>query len=113
MTVNNITGNQLNQAQRTSTDNVSKFTRNSNTKMDTVAPGKGSSTPTPPPSADNVTITDSAINLKKLEDRIAHLPIIDMQKVEEIQKAIESNSYTINPDKIAQKFLDMERALSR
>jgi negative regulator of flagellin synthesis FlgM len=72
----------------------------------------------PPPTSkkdpsDSLTLTDSAINLKKLEESIAHLPIVDMKKVEEIQTKINDGSYSINPDKIAQRFIEMEIALSR
>lgn len=63
-------------------------------------------------SIDSITLTDSALNLKKLEQSISHLPIVDMQKVEEIQNKIKDGSYSINPDKIAQRFIEMELALS-
>ncbi len=63
--------------------------------------------------SDSLTLTDSALNLKKLEDSISHLPIVDMQKVEEIQNKIKDGAYSINPDKIAQRFIEMELALSR
>ena len=62
--------------------------------------------------SDSLTLTDSALNLKKLEDSISHLPIVDMQKVEEIQNKIKDGSYSINPDKIAKRFIEMELALS-
>ncbi|MFK5985828.1 MAG: flagellar biosynthesis anti-sigma factor FlgM [Pseudomonadota bacterium] len=70
----------------------------------------------PPPASvktptDSLTLTDSAINLKKLEGSIAHLPIVDMQKVEEIQNKIKDGSYSINSDKIAERFIEMEIAL--
>lgn len=63
--------------------------------------------------SDNVTITNSAALLQKWEQNIAQMPIVDMQKVEQIQKAIKDNSYSINSGKIADKFIDMEIALSR
>lgn len=71
---------------------------------------KSASSSTP---SDNVTITNSAALLQKWEQNIAQMPIVDMQKVEQIQKAIKDNSYSINSGKIADKFIDMEIALSR
>ena len=56
--------------------------------------------------SDSLTLTDSALNLKKLEDSISHLPIV------EIQNKIKDGSYSINPDKIAKRFIEMELALS-
>jgi negative regulator of flagellin synthesis FlgM len=79
-------------------------TKNVNSKLSSVNPAKES--------ADSVTLTDSALNLKKLEESISHLPIVDMKKVEEIQNKIKDGSYSINPDKIAQRFIEMELALS-
>jgi len=71
-----------------------------------------SSAPTKIPT-DSLTLTDSAINLKKLEESISHLPIVDINKVEEIQNKLKDGSYNINPDKIAQRFIEMEVALSQ
>jgi len=105
----NITGNNLNQTQKTTSGNrpvkvvpdVAKQTGETRSPSQTT------------PKTDSVTLTESAANFKKLEDSIAHLPIVDMQKVEEIQKAIADGSYKIDADKIAEKFIDMELALNR
>lgn len=60
---------------------------------------------------DSVTLTESAVNFKKLEQSIASLPIVDMKKVEEIQKSIADGSYKVDSDKIAEKFIAFERDL--
>ncbi len=62
-------------------------------------------------SADSLTLTDSVMNLKKLEDSIAQLPIMDIQKVERIQNQIKDGSYQIDAEKIADRIIEMERAL--
>lgn len=111
----NVNNNNIQQLHRASDNTLSKS--NGNTKnIDTLNNTKNAvSHPSPTPKkapSDSLTLTDSAINLKKLEESIAHLPIVNMQKVEEIQNKIKDGSYSINPDKIAQRFIEMEIALS-
>jgi len=105
----NVTGNNLNQTQKTTSGNRPVKA------VPNVAQQSGDNRPTSKttPKTDSITLTESAANFKKLEESIAHLPIVDMQKVEEIQKAIADGSYKIDADKIAEKFIDMELALNR
>jgi len=111
----NVNNNNIQQLHRAPTDALSK--NNGNSKNIDGLNSKNNAISTPSPTSkkdpsDSLTLTDSAINLKKLEESIAHLPIVDMQKVEEIQNKIKDGSYSINPDKIAQRFIEMEIALS-
>ena len=114
MSVNNITGNNLNQTPKAQTLDKSKVASNSNTVGGVKSSDKnGINSVSSTPEKDNITITASATKLRKMEDTIAQLPIVDTKKVEEVQKAIKDGSYSINPDKIASKLIEMELALSR
>ena len=61
---------------------------------------------------DSVTLTDSAMNLKKMEAQISAMPIIDMKKVEQLQQQINNGTYQIDAGKIADRFIAMEKALA-
>jgi negative regulator of flagellin synthesis FlgM len=112
----NVNNNNIQQLHRASTNTLSKNNGNSKNIDGLNSNNNAISTPSPTSKknpSDSLTLTDSAINLKKLEESIAHLPIVDMQKVEAIQNKIKDGSYSINPDKIAQRFIEMELALSK
>jgi len=108
MSINNISGNSINQTN----NQLNKVNRNNSPEAVRLANARENSA-TAPSDQDNLTITGTAAKLKQLEDSIAQLPIVDMQRVEDLQQAINNGSYTINPEKIAEKLIDMEFALSR
>ena len=61
---------------------------------------------------DTVTLTNSAAELLKLEERLASIPDIDNARVAAIKEQIENNSYEINPEKIVDSLLNIEKDLS-
>ncbi|MDH5324975.1 MAG: flagellar biosynthesis anti-sigma factor FlgM [Gammaproteobacteria bacterium] len=61
---------------------------------------------------DTVSITGSAELLQTLEQKLSVLPVVDKTKVESIKKAIASGQYTFNPEKTAEKFMQLESALT-
>ncbi|MEW8508598.1 MAG: flagellar biosynthesis anti-sigma factor FlgM [Candidatus Thiodiazotropha sp.] len=73
--------------------------------------GKRSATSTPSTRKDRFDMTGSAGKLLELEARIAQMPIVDGQKVEAVQKALATGSFTIDPQTAAEKMLAMELAL--
>lgn len=60
---------------------------------------------------DRFDMTGSAGKLLELEARIAAMPIVDAQKVEAVQKALATGSFTIDPQTAADKMLAMELSL--
>ncbi len=58
---------------------------------------------------DTVSLTDTAARLRSLENTVASMPVVDSQRVAEIKQAIVEGTYEINPDRIAEKMLDMEQ----
>ena len=70
-----------------------------------------SATSAPQPSVDSVNITDSARRLFALAQAVQDAPEVDTQRVAALQQAIVSGQYTINPDRVADRLLQMERDL--
>jgi negative regulator of flagellin synthesis FlgM len=60
-----------------------------------------------------VRITDSARQLAALEQAIRALPDVDDAKVSEIRNAIESGTYEVSPDRIADKLMRWEKELAQ
>ena len=64
-----------------------------------------------PPSSDQVTLTDSARSLQKIEEAIAKTPVVDTAKVAAIKQAVSSGTYQIDTGRVADKLLQFERGL--
>ncbi|MGC2461832.1 MAG: flagellar biosynthesis anti-sigma factor FlgM [Steroidobacteraceae bacterium] len=68
-------------------------------------------TSAPQPSVDSLNITDSARRLFALAQAVQDSPEIDTERVAARQHAIASGQYTINPDRVADRLLQMEQDL--
>jgi len=73
-----------------------------------VSDGKSPPAAQPPPS---VSITDSARQLAALEQAVNAAPVVDSAKVAKIGKAVEDGTYSVDPEKVADKLLQMEQSL--
>ena len=72
----------------------------------------GSATSTAPGAAtESVNITDTARRLAALQETIAGMPEVDAARVTELRQAIERGQYHANPEKIADRLLQLERDL--
>lgn len=60
---------------------------------------------------DSINFTDSARQLKALEEKINRLPIIDTQKVEQIKNSISDGTFDFNSERVAEKLLNFEQEL--
>ncbi|MGD8497414.1 MAG: flagellar biosynthesis anti-sigma factor FlgM [Chromatiales bacterium] len=65
----------------------------------------------PATASDTVTITQTAQQLNEMHDALATVPVVDTQKVQQIRAAIESGSYEVRPERIAEKLLSIEEQL--
>lgn len=63
------------------------------------------------PSADQVSLTPTAQQLRGLEQQIADQPVVDTQKVNAVKEALASGSFEIDPSRIADKMMSLEKAL--
>jgi len=68
-------------------------------------------TSAPQPSVDSLNITDSARRLFALAQAVQDSPEIDTERVAAQHHAIASGQYTINPDRVADRLLQMEQDL--
>ncbi len=58
---------------------------------------------------ETVTLSDAAQRLGQLENRVKALPVTDTQMVERGRQALNSNPPEINPARIADQLINMER----
>jgi negative regulator of flagellin synthesis FlgM len=61
--------------------------------------------------SDTVSLSDGAVQLGKLENTVANLPVVDTQRVEQLKQAIENGSYEVDPAKVADKLMQFEHIL--
>jgi negative regulator of flagellin synthesis FlgM len=64
-----------------------------------------------PAAVDNVHITQSARSLAALSQAVSETPDIDAGRVASVQQQIDSGQYTINPQRIAARLLQLEQDL--
>jgi negative regulator of flagellin synthesis FlgM len=62
--------------------------------------------------SDRLSLTGEARQLKELEARIAAQPAVDSQRVAEVRSAIDNGTFTVNPERIADKMLSLDLALA-
>ena len=65
-----------------------------------------------PAQGENVVLTETASRLRRLQAALADIPIVDPKRVEEARQAIAEGRYRINLDRLADKFVNLERTLS-
>lgn len=62
--------------------------------------------------SDKLSLTSTAVQLRALEDQIAELPVVDTQRVQEVQRSIATGGFQIDPARIADKMLQFEAGLN-
>ena len=75
--------------------------------------GAASSTAQAGQSQDVVSLTNAAESLQELEKTLASDAQISSEKVAAIKSALSSGEYKVDPDKVAEKFMEVERALGK
>lgn len=63
--------------------------------------------------SDTVQLTGTASQLRSLEQQIAALPVVDVQRVDTIKKEIASGTYDIDPPRVADKMIQIESAINQ
>ena len=63
------------------------------------------------PQTDTVHITESARSLASLSQTVSDTPDVDMNRVAAVQQSIASGTYQINPERIADRMLQLEQDL--
>jgi len=60
---------------------------------------------------DSLRLTGEAAGLQALQRELAQAPAVDMAKVEAVREELASGTYRINPEKIAERMLELDRQL--
>jgi negative regulator of flagellin synthesis FlgM len=63
-------------------------------------------------SPDTLSLTSEASQMQALESQIAELPVVDTKRVQDVQKALATGSFQVDPAKVAEKMLNFESGLS-
>ncbi|HEC11730.1 MAG TPA: flagellar biosynthesis anti-sigma factor FlgM [Acidiferrobacteraceae bacterium] len=77
----------------------------------------GPATPTRPPetgqssAADTVSLTETASQLQQLESELASLPVVDTNRVEAIRQSIQSGSFEVDANRVADRLTSLESDL--
>ncbi|KLD76213.1 flagellar biosynthesis anti-sigma factor FlgM [Xanthomonas hyacinthi] len=61
---------------------------------------------------DSLRLTGEASGLQTLQRQLSAAPAVDSKRVESVRGSLQSGSYTINPDVVASRMLDMDQQLS-
>lgn len=67
----------------------------------------------PGSSSDTFSLTNKASQLQQLESQIANLPVVDTQRVQDVQHAIATNTLQSEPAEVADKLLSFEAGLAQ
>lgn len=60
---------------------------------------------------DQITLTDSARSLQKLESAVAQTPVVNSAKVSSIKQAVNAGTYQVDAGRVTDKVLQFERGL--
>ncbi len=63
--------------------------------------------------SDVVSLTNTAETLSALKKEVGDVAPVDRQKVEAIKQALAAGEYKPDADRVAQKFIEIERALGK
>lgn len=61
--------------------------------------------------ADQVLLTPFVQKLQEIEKTLAQQPEVNVDKVEQIKQKIANNEYSVNPDRIAEKLIGIDKLL--
>ena len=67
---------------------------------------------TPTSGNDTVSLTSSAMQLRALEDRIADLPVVDVQRVSDVQRALATGTLELSEADAANNLVEIEKSFS-
>ncbi len=75
------------------------------------AGGSSSSVQAPSSKGDTVQLSNAAQTLQNVEKKLANTPDVDSERVERLKQEIESGSYQINAERVAEKMLNFDNLL--
>ena len=63
--------------------------------------------------ADQLNLSNQAAQLKAMEAEISKLPVVDTQRVQDVQRTLTINTLQVEPAQVAHKLLTFEAGLGR
>ena len=102
-----INGLNSGRAQQSSDREMKKVSKASTGNSKAAGQGGGGS------KSDSVTLTGTAARLKEIEQSLAEQPVVDAERVHNVQTAIKNGEFEIQPDRVADKIIDMETSLDK
>jgi flagellar biosynthesis anti-sigma factor FlgM len=81
-------------------------------KLDKTQSQQAPATAAPSGPGDTLKLTDLASRLRDLTQSVADVPVVDAQRVEQFQKAINDGSYRIDSVQIAEKLYGFETMMA-
>ena len=100
--------NPINNINRPATDALS----NSNSKAKAKESAETSTSPRPP-SEDTVSLSAESSQVRSLQQQLDAVPEVDVEKVEAIKREIAKGNYPLDPERIAENLINLEKALSQ
>ena len=97
--------NPINPLNRTSTGAVSSNAGKPQNSNNTKADAKAST------SEDTVSLSKGSLQVIELQQQLKNTPEVDSAKVEAIKQEIAKGNYPLDPDKIAQNLINLEKSL--
>ncbi|MFZ5466856.1 MAG: flagellar biosynthesis anti-sigma factor FlgM [Pseudomonadota bacterium] len=73
----------------------------------------GNSKPTGEAAADSITLTETGSQIAAASREMAATPAFDSAKVERIKELIAEGRYSIDPQRIADRFIELESSLGK
>jgi negative regulator of flagellin synthesis FlgM len=64
------------------------------------------------PARDSVSVSDSALLMQRLEEAVSKASPTDVERIQQIKQSLANGEYTIDPQRIADKILKLERDLA-
>ena len=64
-------------------------------------------------SNDDVKLTDTAVRMQKLEAQLAETPEVDRSRVDAVREKLQSGSYSVDPQRVAERLMQIERDLGK
>ncbi|TNF38749.1 MAG: flagellar biosynthesis anti-sigma factor FlgM [Gammaproteobacteria bacterium] len=63
-------------------------------------------------SQDKVSLSEGSLQVRELQQQLENIPEVDAEKVAAIKQAIAQGNYPLDPERIAENLLNLEKALS-
>ena len=73
--------------------------------------GEQAKAQSPAARGESVSLSSQAKNLKQLEQKLGDYPEMDDDRIAQIRSALESGTYKIDAEKLAQKMLEMDNSI--